>query len=148
MAMMTKRMLGCSLMGLLALVGVAQAQQASTFPKSMLIQSTPEGKTVKTRGLLRVDQEGVRFEANDGKMLYEAGYPSITKLIYERTKKPRYSAGLLLAWPLLFTKEKQHYLTFESKGSFAFVKMHKSQFRAAVATLEAASGRDVERLVE
>ena len=79
---------------------------------------------------------------------YEAGYPSLTKLIYERTKKPRYSAGLLLAWPLLFTKEKQHYLTFESKGSYAFVKMHKSQFRAAVATLEATSGRDVERLVE
>ena len=103
---------------------------------------------MQARGLLRVDQDGVRFEANDGKILYEAGYPSITKLICERTKKPRYSAGLLLAWPLLFTKEKQHDLTFGSKGSFAFVKMRKSRFRAAVATLEAASGRDVERLVE
>ena len=37
----------------------------------MLIQSTPEGKTVKTRGMLRVDQDGVRFEANDGDMLYQ-----------------------------------------------------------------------------
>lgn len=146
--MITKSNLGCSLVGFLVLVCVAQAQQVSTFPKSMLIQSTPEGKTVKTRGMLRVEQDGVRFEANDGKMLYEADYPSITKLIYERTKKPRYSAGLLLAWPLLFTKEKQHYLTFESKGSYAFIKMHKSQFRAAVASLEATSGRDVERLVE
>ena len=146
--MMTKIMLGFGLMGVLVSVGVAQAQQASSFPKSMLIQSTTEGKTVKTRGLLQVDQEGVRFETNDGDMLYEAAYPSITKLVYERTKKPRYSAGLLLAWPLLFTKEKQHYLTFESKGSYAFVKMHKSQFRAAVAALEANSGRDVERLVE
>ena len=81
MAMMTKSMLGCSLMGVLVLVGVAQAQQASTFPKSMLIQSTPEGKTVKTRGMLQVDQDGVRFEANDDDMLYEADYPSITKLI-------------------------------------------------------------------
>ena len=79
--MMTKSMLGCSLMGVLVLVGVAQAQQASTFPKSMLIQSTPEGKTVKTRGMLQVDQDGVRFEANDDDMLYEADYPSITKLI-------------------------------------------------------------------
>lgn len=48
----------------------------------------------------------------------------------------------------LFTKEKQHYLTFESKGSFAFIKMHKSQYRLAVATLKVSSGRDVERFVE
>lgn len=139
--MMTKRMLGCSLMGLLALVGVAQARQAGTFPKSMLIQSTPEGKTVKTGGLLRVDREGVRFEAGDGRVRYETGWASVTKRIYERTKKPRCTAGLLLAWPLLFTKEKQNDFTFESKGSFAFVKVRKSRFRAAVFALEAASGR-------
>ena len=48
MAMMTKRRLGCSLVGLLALVGVAQARQAGTFTESMLVQGTPEGKTVKT----------------------------------------------------------------------------------------------------
>ena len=146
MTTMTRRMLG--LAGVVLLAGVAGAQEVNTFPKSMLIQSTPEGKSVKTKGLLRVDREGVRFEAGDGRRLYEAGYAAITKLIYERTKKPRYSAGLLLAWPLLFTKEKQHYLTFESEGSYAFVKMHKSQYRAAILTLEANSGRDVERLVE
>ena len=146
--MITKIMLGFGLIGVLVSVGAAQAQQAISFPKSMLIQSTPEGNTVKNRGVLRVGQDGVRLEANNGATLYEADYPSIMKLIYERTKKPRYSAGLLLAWPLLFTKEKQHYLTFESRGSYAFIKMHKSQFRGAVAALEANSGRDVERLVE
>ena len=148
MAMMTKRRLGCGLMGLLALVGVAQARQAGTFPKSMLIQGTPEGKTVKTRGLLLVDQQGVRFEAGGGRMRCGTGWASVTKRICERTKKPRYSAGLLLAWPLLFTKEKQHDLTFGSEGWFAFVKVRKSRFRAAVFAVEAAAGRGVERLVE
>lgn len=148
MTMRTRRMLGLGLMGVLLPAGVGRAQDARMFPRSLLIQSTPEGETVKTKGLLRVDEEGVRFEAEDGRKMYEAAWASVTKLIYERTKKPRYTAGLLLAWPLLFTKEKQHYFTFESEGSFAFVKVHKKQFRAALFAIEGVSGRDVERLVE
>ena len=88
------------------------------------------------------------FRAKKGGTVFEAAYSDVTKLIYERTKKPRYSVGRLLAWPLLFTKEKQHYFTIESKGNFAFVKVHKSDFRWVLAALEDASGMTVERLVE
>jgi hypothetical protein len=37
--------------------------------------------------------------------------------VYERTSTPRYAAGLFLAWPLLFTKEKKHFVTFQYKDS-------------------------------
>ena len=70
----------------------------------MLIRNNEEGKTEKLKGLLRVTSDGISFEAKKDGRIFEATYGDISKLIYERTKKPRYSTGLLLARPLLFTK--------------------------------------------
>ena len=123
-------------------------QSSRAFAKSMLITTNDDGKTQKIKGVLRVEPDRVSFDEKKAGGVFEATYSDVTKLIYERTKKPRYSAGLLLAWPLLFTKEKQHYITIEAKGKFAFVKVHKSHFRAAIAALESASGMQVERLEE
>lgn len=130
------------------LAPLALAQQTAAFGKSMLVRNNEDGKTEKIKGLLRVTPDGITFEGKKRGQVFEATYSDISKLIYERTKKPRYSAGLLLAWPLLFTKEKQHYLTVEADGSFAFVKMHKSEFRPAIAAIESSSGLEVERLEE
>ena len=132
----------------LLLTGSMPAQENMTFPKSMLFHASPRGKTIKTPGSLRVGREGILFISSKGITHYEADYSSINKIFYERTKKPRYAAGLLLAWPLLFTKEKQHYLTFQSEGSHALIKMHKSQFQIAITTLESTSGQAVERIIE
>ena len=123
--------------------------QGASFAKSMLITtSDATGKTEKVNGILRVETDQVVFDAKKSGPIFSAPYSSVTKLVYERTKKPRYSAGLLLAWPLLFTKEKQHYITIEAEGKYAFVKVHKDHYRAAIAALEASSGMQVERLEE
>jgi hypothetical protein len=124
------------------------AQAESAFAKSMLTRTDSEGKTEKVDGILRITSDSIRFDAKQGGEIFNAPFGKVTKLVYERTKKPRYSAGLLLAWPLLFTKEKQHYLTVEASGSFAFIKLQKDHYRAAIAAVESASGRQVERLEE
>lgn len=40
---------------------------------------------------------------------------------------------------MLFTKERQYYLTIEVDGAFSFVKMHKNEFWPAVAAIESSS---------
>ena len=138
-----------SLLLLLALGALPlPAQTVPAFDKSMLITNDDRGKTLKVNGVLRVESDKVVFWGKKEGEMFSTPYADVTKLVYERTKKPRYSAGLLLAWPLLFTKEKQHYITIESKGAYAFIKVHKHRFRGAIAALESASGIGVERLEE
>jgi hypothetical protein len=76
----------------------------------------------------------------------------ITKITYERASKPRYAAGLLLAWPLLFTKSKKHFLTIQykegEKGEFALLRLDKNNYQAILAAVEAATGVKVENLID
>ena len=80
-------------------------------------------------------------------------YDSIKSMLYEKAAKPRYAAGLLIAWPLLFTKSKKHYLTIHyndaaGAGQFVLVKLDKSNFREALARAEAETGKKIERQEE
>jgi hypothetical protein len=71
----------------------------------------------------------------------------ITNVVYERASKPRYAAGLLLTWPLLLTKSKQHYLTMQH-GDYSIFRLDKSDYREVLAAVEAATGRRIERFEE
>jgi hypothetical protein len=60
---------------------------------------------------------------------------------------------MLVAWPLLFTKSKKHWLTFQysdasGTGQYAIIRLDKSNFREALATVEAETGKKVERTEE
>lgn len=76
----------------------------------------------------------------------------VTGLIYERASKPRYAAGLLLAWPLLFTKSKKHFLTIQykngDKGEFALLHLDKNNYQPILAAAEAATGVKVEKMID
>ena len=72
----------------------------------------------------------------------------ITNLVYERASRPRYKTGLLLAWPLLFTKGKKHFLTIQHGGEYKIMQLDKGNFRDALAAVEATTGVKVERLEE
>lgn len=76
----------------------------------------------------------------------------VTHVVYERASKPRYAVGLLLAWPLLFTKSKQHFLTFQYKNGaenqYAVFKLGKGNYREILAATEAATGQKIERQEE
>jgi hypothetical protein len=93
--------------------------------------------------------KAVQF-AVKGQRELDIPFENITGLIYERASKPRYALGLLVAWPLLFTKSKKHYLTIQYKGAdgqgqVAVIQLDKSNYQMAVATAEAQTGVKVER---
>lgn len=94
----------------------------------------------------------VRFDA-DGAQPFRISSESIKSIYYERASKPRYAAGLLIAWPLLFTKSKQHFLTIQysdksGEGKFQIVQLDKKNFRTALETIEADTGIKIERAEE
>lgn len=74
---------------------------------------------------------------------------SITSMVYERANKRRYVAGLLLTWPLLFVRSKQHYLTLQYTedgiGKFALFRLDKGNFRQVLAAAETATRKPVKR---
>jgi len=78
---------------------------------------------------------------------------TVVSAIYERAARPRYGAGLVLAWPLLFTKEKKHFLTLQYKTDsgdrkYAIFHLDKRNYQEALAATEATLGIKVERFEE
>jgi len=78
---------------------------------------------------------------------------NVKSIVYERTARPRYAEGLLIAWPLLFTKSKSHYVTIQynddKEGSqYAIIRLDKSNYRDALASLEAQTGKPIQRSEE
>ena len=115
------------------------------FGSCTLIRSDSSGNPEKLDGVLGVLGDRVIFTARD-QTVFDAPYAEIEGLLYERTKKPRYTLGLLVSWPLLFTTEKQHYLTITSRGSHAFLKLHRKNYFFALGAIESRSGMDIERI--
>lgn len=120
----------------------------------LLIKAAGQEKPVTIKGVLIFDPiaREVRF-SSAGITQLEVPYGSLTGLLYERAAKPRYGWGIIVAWPLLFTKSKSHFFTIQYKtptgvGDFAIVRLHKKNFRLALATAEAQTGMKVERSEE
>jgi hypothetical protein len=109
-----------------------------------------KGETVA--GILRLDgaKKEVQFVEKKGTPALSVKYEAIKSMMYEKTAKPRYALGLLVAWPLLFTKSKKHYLTIQytdpsGVGQFAIIRLDKSNFREALARAESETGKKVDR---
>ncbi len=108
----------------------------------------------QVQGVLVSDSKAkqVSFDSG-GAVPFQIPYASIKAIHYERSATPRYAAGLLVAWPLLFTKSKQHYLTFryeenDGQGRFQILRLDKNNFRVALDTIEADTGIKIDRSEE
>lgn len=117
------------------------------------IKEAGKEKAKPVKGILSFESEkkSVRFTGKEAEL--EIPYDRITGMTYEKTAKPRYALGLLVAWPLLFTKSKGHYLTIqykqpEKEGQFALIRLDKDNYQMALATAEAQTGVKVERIEE
>ena len=130
----------------LLLTPLLPAQTTVDFEKSMLLRYNEQAQLEKIDGCLRILPERIIFVAKKDGQIFEAAYTDVTKLMYEQTEQTRYTTGLLLGWPLLLKKERQHYLTVDAKESFAYVKMHKDEFQPAIAAIQNSSGLRVQRL--
>ncbi|MBK9316471.1 MAG: hypothetical protein IPM55_19840 [Acidobacteria bacterium] len=117
------------------------------------VKEAGKDKAKPVKGVLSFEAERkiVRFTSKEEAL--EIPYNQISGMTYEKTSKPRYALGLLVAWPLLFTKSKGHYLTIQYKqpdkdGQFALIRLDKSNYQIALATAEAQTGVKVERIEE
>jgi hypothetical protein len=92
-----------------------------------------------TKGSLVVTQELIVFRDR------QIPAKDVTRIVYERGSTPRYLEGLLFAWPLLFTKSKQHYVTIHHGGDFSLFQADKESYRDLLAALESVTGKTAER---
>jgi len=127
---------------------VAFSLNAQQFGKVQLWDVMENGKTQKIKGSLEFSDDSVSFSGKKGKNVSFA-YGDIESLTYERAATPRYKAGLLLAWPLLFTKGKKHFLTVHGAGkAFAIFRLHKRSYRTILTVATAKSGHEVGKAEE
>ena len=119
---------------------------AASFDNAKYMAPREGEKTKSVGGTLTMENGVLAFEGKGES--WTVPKVSITNLVYERAAKPRYKTGLLLAWPLLFTKGKKHFLTVQHGGEYKIVQLDKSNFREALASIEAGTGVHVERLEE
>ncbi len=126
--------------------------KATYFPSAAAGEKKGKGEDIKGTLRFNTEMKVVEFAPEKGNG-FNIKYDTIRSMTYERAAKPRYAAGLLIAWPLLFTKSKKHWLTVQytdpgGQGQFALVQLHKSNFREALATAEAETGKKIERIEE
>lgn len=127
--------------------------RSERFQNIEYLHATGDGKRLREDGQLAVDNSMQRlvFESESRDEITIPGN-QISRVVYERAAKPRYAAGLLIAWPLLFTKSKQHYLTVQygsqGQGDYAVFRMSKKNYREILAAVESATGQKVDRQEE
>lgn len=142
------------LMALALLTNVVSAFAQTKFEDIKLIKSRDGKKAEELDAELEINKESgeILVKEKKGGGTLNIAKSQVTKIVYERASKPRYAAGLLLAWPLLFTKSKKHFLTIQykesEKGEFALLRLDKNNYQAILAAVEAATGVKVENLID
>ncbi|HYK87684.1 MAG TPA: hypothetical protein VE398_02870 [Acidobacteriota bacterium] len=145
------------LVTLLFIFMLTAASMAQNFDHAQCFPKAAAGgkKSDPVKGVFRIDGSAkqIQFLDKHGSAVVNIKMENVKSIVYERTAKPRYAEGLLIAWPLLFTKSKSHYLTIqysdEKEGSqYAIIRLDKSNYRDALASLEAQTGRTVQRSEE
>lgn len=130
----------------IGLLLAAALSSGATFDKAKYLSPREGEKAKAVNGTLTVENGVLAFEGKGESWV--VAKVQITNLVYERASRPRYKTGLLLAWPLLFTKGKKHFLTIQHGGEYKIMQLDKGNFRDALAAVEAATGVKVERLEE
>ena len=135
----------------LLLVSVCIAQYQYDFGDAVYIRMAEGSKAKPVHGFLRFDstKKEVQFVKTGGPLALSVKYEAVRGLLYEDTAKPRYAASLVVP-PLIFTKEKKHYLTIDyldTAGTprYAIINLEKSNFQEAVSRAESETGKKAER---
>ena len=149
----------CALTLALPLVTAALAQSATAhgsdrFKDVKYLKTADKKKAEEVEGELEINKQTseIRFQAK-GAELVKLEKTQVTNLSYERASRPRYISAMLIAWPLIFTKGKKHFLTIQYKnaagqGEFALFHLDKGNYQRILASAEATTGVKVERLID
>jgi len=94
-------------------------------------------------------------EDNASRVFATVDFDRITGVTYENSKHARITAGLLIAWPLLFLKGRKHWLTVTfgpsqsgEVGGYVYARMDKSNYQAILAAINGFTGYEIRRIQE
>ena len=112
-----------------------------------------KGESVKGALTFDAAKKEVVFLDSKNTTVVSIPYASLKSMLYEKTSKPRYTAAVLISPLFLFSKSKQHFLTFQytdasGAGQYAVIHLDKSNAREALAAAEAETGKILERIEE
>lgn len=150
-------MKGIQRLNLLLILSFTSVLFAQNFDHAQYFSKASPGakKSDPVQGVFRIDGDSkqIQFLDKKGTVTVSIKIQDVKSILYERSAKPRYAAGLLVAWPLLFTKSKSHYVTIQysdekQTSQYAIVRLNKSNYRDALASLEAQTGKAVQRSEE
>jgi hypothetical protein len=120
------------------------------YLKSVQQKEKKKGEAVPGAICFDGTARAIQFVNKDGGTEFNIPNAAIKGLHYERTSRPRYAEALIIAWPLIFTKSKKHYLTIQytdpgGEGHFAILHMDKNNYQQILAAAEAQTGVKVDR---
>ena len=122
-----------------------------TFGKSKLV--VQQGDKSKMVDVLVVFEEDRLLLTNKkkGEVLKTFEYKDIKSAEYSHSKHPRWKTGTALiipltnfALPFFFMKGKKHWLTIQTEGDYAVLKLDKKNYKFINAAFEGHSGVEVE----
>jgi hypothetical protein len=125
------------------------------FHKVKLMVNTGD-KPAETDAIIRLekDQLVIRSKAG-GADLKKFAYNSIKSAEYSYSKSPRWKSGIgaavavgVFALPLFFMKGKKHWLTVQTEGDYALLRLDKGNYKIILPAFEARSGVKVETVAE
>jgi hypothetical protein len=138
---------------------VTAASQAPTVFKKLDFY-TQEGEEMKDHDAqLIIDAQRRLFifadEDHANEVFATVPWDRVTGVTYENSKHARITAGLLIAWPMLFLKGKKHWLTVTygpandgTAGGYAFARMDKDNFQTILAAINGYTGYEIRRIEE
>ena len=139
---------------LFGLATAAVAADEAIFKKTKQVVQEGEKSKEKDVALVFSEDENVviRHRKKEEEVYATIPYSAITGLTYERSTHARAKTAILISPMALFSKGKKHWLTIEykvgDKGDFVLLRLDKKEYQRLLATIEAQTGIDVERIID
>ena len=123
-----------------------------TFGKSQLVvQQGDKSKMVDVLVVFEEDRLLLTNKKKTSEVLKTFEYKDIKSAEYSHSKHPRWKTGTALiipltifALPFFFMKGKKHWLTIQTEGDYAVLKLDKKNYKFINAAFEGHSGVEVE----
>ena len=148
----TMRLIACVV---LLLSTFAFAAEDVYFKKvNYIYQESEERKEKDARLIFASDKLLITHEDDPAKGTFaEISKASISKVVYEKSSHPRWKTVVFLTPWALFSKGKKHWLTIQyskpdNTEDFVLLKLDKKNYQMIIATMEAKTGKEIEKLLE
>jgi hypothetical protein len=131
------------------------AESAETiFGKTKQVVATGDKSEQRDVAFVVTDDKQlvIRDKSKKATPLVTIGFDEITALNYERSKHPRAKTAIFISPMFLMSSGKKHWLTIQytkaEKSDFVLLRLDKDEYQRVLATLEAQTGKKIEKDVD